>query len=295
VSIFRRLTLSFAVVSITWGCGLVPVWAGDPFRVNNPRPQISDRVQAAFEAIFKQGDYPGAKIILAEIEPGTTSDPLPYALRAAIAYTEKDWETLQTYSRQTLTVAEALMSQDPLRANLYLAVGSFLEGTYTYKSEGALATVTKMKQVLQYLDQAERIAPSDPELNIIRGYVDLALAGNLPFSSPTLAIDWFEQNAAPPYLVHRGIALAYRDLNRYDQALIAVNKALEATPANPELYYLRGQILYRLGKQQDNSNLIAKAVASFDLALEKANQLPESVVRTITKERNAAQGELEQF
>lgn len=280
---------------MTLGWVVSPVWAGDPFRVSNPRPEISDRAQAAFEAIFVEGDYIGAKIILAEIEPGSTPDPLPYALRAALAYTEKDWDTLQTYSRYTLTVAESLLADDPLRGNLYLAVGNFLEGTYTYRTETALDTVTKVKQVLEYLDEAQNIAPNDPELHLLRGYMELALAGNLPFSSPTEAITWFESSAAPAYLVQRGIALAYRDLNRYDQALIAVNRALEAAPSNPELYHLRGQILYRLGKQLDNSNLIAKAVASFDLTLEQANQLPETFVRTVTQERNQAQARLEQF
>lgn len=295
MSIFRRFTLGCSTISLALSCWLAPCWAGDPFRSSNPRPQISDRTEAAFEAIFVQGDYPRAKILLSEIAPGSTRDPLPYAMRAALAYTEKDWDTLKTYGRQTLTVAQNLTSQDPLRGKLYTAVGHFLEGTHTYKTEGPLGAVKKLQQVLEYLQQAENVAPNDPELNLIKGYMELLLAVNLPFSSPTVAIKWLERNAAPTYLVSRGVALAYRDLDQYDQALRAVNEALKGTPANPELYYLKAQILYRQGKQQQNPALFTEAIANFDRALAKANQLPESLVNTITRERRLAQEKLVQL
>jgi tetratricopeptide (TPR) repeat protein len=277
-------------------CWLAPAaWAGDPFRSSNPRPEISDRTEAAFEALFIQGDYPRAKILLTEIAPSSTRDPLPYAMRAALAYTEQDWDTLKTYGRQTLTIAQDLTPQDPLRGNLYTAVGHFLEGTHTYKTEGPLGAVKKLQQVLEYLERAERVAPNDPELSLIKGYMELLLAVNLPFSSPVVAIKWLEQNAAPTYLVSRGVALAYRDLDQYDQALSAVNQALKGTPANPELYYLKAQILYRKGKQQQNPELFTEAIANFDQAIAKANQLPESLVKTMTRERRLAEERLAQL
>ena len=45
-----------------------------------------------------------------------------------------------------------------------------------------------LQQVFSELDEAESINPSDPELNLIKGYMDLMLAVNLPFSNPEGAI-----------------------------------------------------------------------------------------------------------
>ena len=80
--------------------------------------------------------------------------------------------------------------------------------------------------------------------------MDLLLAVNLPFSSPDQAIARFEDNAAPNYLVERGLAVAYRDLKDYDRALEYANKAFETAPENPEHYYLKGQILRKLASSQ---------------------------------------------
>jgi tetratricopeptide (TPR) repeat protein len=97
--------------------------------------------------------------------------------------------------------------------------------------------------VFQYLETAEKANPTDPELNLLKGYMDLILAVNLPFSSPQEAIERLETYGSPDYLVDRGIALAYRNLKQYDQALQFIDNALKATPNNPELMYLKGQIL----------------------------------------------------
>lgn len=285
VSQFLRISVcSLAVATSLWTS---PVWAGDPFRSSNPR-SISDRAEATFEAIFKEGNYPKAKILLSEVDLTDSNEPLVYAIQAALAYTEQDLETLNRQAQKTVEVAQQLTSDDPLRGNLYLAVGTFLEGAYIYQQKGPLDAIANLKKVLDYIDQAEAIAPNDPELNLFKGYMELLLAVNLPFSSPELAIEEFQQNASPNYLVNRGIAIAYRDLDRYDRALEFVNRALEQTPANPELYYLKGQILYGLGKKNNRSALLQEAVENFDRALEKENQLPESLVREIRRERRLA-------
>ena len=114
--------------------------------------------------------------------------------------------------------------------------------------------------------------------------MDLLLAVNLPFSSPNQAIARFEDNAAPNYLVERGLAVAYRDLKDYDKALEYANKAIETAPENPEHYYLKGQILRKIGKEKQSVKILNEAIANFEQALDKSAQLPEFVLKTLERE-----------
>ena len=92
------------------------------------------------------------------------------------------------------------------------------------------------------------------------------------------------------YLVDRGIAIAYRDLKNYPKALEYANRALKITSENPELYYLKAQILREQAKKQKNPLLIQQALTNFDQALAKKSQLPAGIVKQIERERqNAAQ------
>ena len=63
----------------------------------------------------------------------------------------------------------------------------FLDGAYVYNEKGALEAINKLQLVFKYLDRAEDVDPKDPELNLIKGYMDLLLAVNLPFSKPEQA------------------------------------------------------------------------------------------------------------
>ena len=270
-----------------WGSGAL---AGDPFRKSNPRP-IGDKTEAAFVAIFRQGNYLEAKQRLAEAEKTESSDPLVYAMKASLAFDEGNFEAMNAASSQTIAVAEKLTSKDPLRGNLYLAVGNFLQGAYIFKTQGAVGAVPKLQQVLQYLDVAEKISPSDPELNLLKGYLELMLAVNLPFSSPEQAIERFQKYAAPDYMVNRGIATAYRDLykkqmkaknyNEAQQYLAKANqyldKALQASPDNPELQYLKGQFLLTQGKDSKSISLVKQSIPYFEKAKQKEAQLPNTV------------------
>ena len=282
----RSLTCSFtlAIALSFWSNSAL---AGDPFRTNNVR-NIGEKTEDAFNALFREGNYQNTKQYLNEAESSDANEPLVYALQASLSYTEKDWEALKNYATKTLKTAQELQKKDPLRGNLYTAVGHFLEGTYTFKKEGPFDAIPKLQQVFQYLDEAEEINNQDPELNLIKGYMDLILAVNLPFSNPNQAIDRLEDYASPTYLVNRGIALAYRDLQQYDQALQFVEKSLAVTPNNPELYYLRGQILYKKGKENRDISILDQALNSFDKALKKADQLPNSIVKPLRRERRIA-------
>ncbi len=272
-----------------------PSLAGDPFRNRNPH-KIGDRTEAAFKAIFQQGDYLAAEKHLQQAISEEPNEPLAYAMKASLAYTNEDWSTLKTYSSKTRSTAEKLIATNPLRGNLYAAVGHFLEGALTLVREGTVKgapqALSKLRQVYQHLDKAEAIDKNDPELNLLKGYMDLMLAVNLPFANPEDAIAKLEKNAAPEYLVNRGISLAYRDLKKYPQALDYANRALKSTAENPELYYLKTQILRLQANRQNNQQLMQEAIAFFDKALAKKSQLPDGMVKQIERERRKANEKL---
>lgn len=269
-------------------------WAKDPFRAENPR-DIGKHTETAFKTIFLEGDYKTVTEELALAESEEANDPLAHAMLASLAYTEKDWEGIKKYALQTLESAQLLSESDPVRGNLYLAVGHFMDGAYVYEKEGALDAINKLQLVFKYLDRAEDIDPNDPELNLIKGYMDLLLAVNLPFSKPEQAIARFESYAAPNYLVERGLAVAYRDLKKYDKALKYVNKALDTAPDNPEHYYLKGQILRQMGKKKSNVKALEEALENFSLALEKSGQLPEFVLKTLERENRLTQEKIDEL
>ena len=265
--------------------------AGDPFPRSQPR-DIGDNTEAAFKAVFKQGNYQAGQKHLQQAISTEPNEPLAYAMQASLAYTNKDTATLESYSTKTLDTAKKLISSDPLRGNLYAAVGHFLEGAVILTREGTVSGVPKalsrLREVYKHLDKAEAISPKDPELNLIKGYMDLFLAVNLPFANPQQAIQRLEENAGPQYLVDRGIAIAYRDLKNYPKALEYANRALKTTSENPELYYLKAQILREQGKKQKNPLLTQQALTNFDQALAKKSQLPAGIVKQIESERKSA-------
>ena len=282
--IFKQTILTTPLtIIILVSLGNSSAWAKDPFRKENPR-DIGKYTEKAFKTIFIKGDYKAVTKDLEDAESKEPDEPLAHALLASLAYTEKDWESIKKYAIQTLDTAQILSETDPVRGNLYLGVGHFLDGAYIYKKEGALATINKLQLVFKHLDLAEDSDPSDPELNLIKGYIDLLLAVNLPFSSPDQAIARFEDYASPDYLVERGLAVAYRDLKEYNKALKYANKALEIAPENPEHYYLKGQILRKIGKNKNSTQVLAEAVENFELALAKSQQLPNFILETLERE-----------
>ncbi|MFN6325905.1 MAG: Sll0314/Alr1548 family TPR repeat-containing protein [Aphanizomenon sp.] len=268
-----------------------PSFAGDPFRSRDPH-KIGDNTEAVFKAIFQQGNYSVAKDALRKAVSSEPNEPLIYAIQASLAYQNRESANFEEYSRKTLETGQNLIASDPLRGNLYTAVGHFLEGAVILNREGtvkgASGAFMQLRQVYTYLNKAEEISANDPELNLIRGYMDLILAVNLPFTSPDEVIERLQKNAAPGYLVDRGIALAYRDLKQYSQALDYVNQALKTTADNPEIYYLKAQILYEKGKAEKSQNLIKEAITHFEKALAKKSQLPANLANQIENERNQA-------
>jgi tetratricopeptide (TPR) repeat protein len=287
------LTLSCTLTAIL-SLGNLPALADDPFRVENRR-DIGDRTETAFKTIFLQGNYQSVREQLDVAETEEPKEPLVYALQASLAYTDEDWESIKQYANKTLEAALALSYEDPVRGNLYLAVGHFLDGAYIYQKEGAIAAINKLQLVFKYLDEAEDNDPTDPELNLIKGYIDLLLAVNLPFSSPEQAITRFKDYAAPNYLVNRGLAVAYRDLKQYDKALDFVDTALSIAPNNPELFYLKGQILRKIGKNQQKLDVLEQALSHFDRAITQQAQLPHFVIESLNHEREQTKEKIDEI
>ncbi|UKO96008.1 Sll0314/Alr1548 family TPR repeat-containing protein [Nostoc sp. UHCC 0870] len=286
-----RLAQATFGVAIALNLWVSPTFAGDPFRTSEPR-KIGDNTEAAFKAVFYKGDYPAAERYLKQAVSSESNEPLAYAMKASLAYMKGDLAGLDNFSQKTLETGQKLIATDELRGNIYSAVGHFLSGAVILTREGTIKgapkALTRLRQVYQHLDKAEAISPKDPELNLVKGYMDLMLAVSLPFANPDEAIERLETNAAPEYLAHRGIAIAYRDLKQYSQALDYANRAIKVAADNPELYYLKAQILKEQGTKDQNQPLIKEAIANFDKALTKKSQLPGDLVKQIERERNSA-------
>jgi tetratricopeptide (TPR) repeat protein len=283
-----RLGSGLAALMLSLGTAL-PTLAADPFRANTSTDPhtIGPLTEKAFKAIFESGDYESAREFLEQAETAEADEPLVHAMMASMSYLSGDFEGLLSYAQSTKTAAETLKTSDPLRGHLYTAVGTFLEGAHLLKTQGVArgtpTALSMLQTVFSELDEAENIAPNDPELNLLKGYMDLMLAVNLPFSNPEEAISRMSAHGNPVYLTQRGIAVGYRDLGDYDQALAAVGKAITAAPKNPELLYLKAQLLAKQGEQSNS-------VALFDEALTYADQLPTTLVKQITWEGCVAEG-----
>ncbi len=279
---------SITIVANFWGN---PSWAGDPFRSNNRR-MIGNNTEAAFMAFFQEGNYHQGKIYLDHASKNEANEPLLWTLQAAYYYLQDDRESMKKYAVKIRETAKELVDKDALRGNLYEGVAYFIEGAYAYETQGALSSISKIQQALKEFDEAEEIDSNDPEYNLFKGYINLLLAVNLPFSSPEQSIVNFQKYASPDYLVNRGIGIAYRDLKQYDSALEYINKALENAPNNPELYYLKGQVLRILGTKKDDKDLLQQALASFEKALSKSDLLPSSLSEPIQGEYEKTQARI---
>jgi tetratricopeptide (TPR) repeat protein len=285
---FRRRYQAFFASTLTAamvGLGALPSLAADPFRPDDPHP-ISDVTEEAFEAFFYSGDYDAAEALIQEAIVTDPGEPMNHAMAAAVGYLNNDLDELELRAQLTQDAAAELMAVDPLRGHLYTAVGIFLEGAYVLQTQGiARGTPTALRmlqRVFSELDAASDIDSSDPELSLLKGFMDLLLAVNLPFANPDQAIARLE-NGYPAYLSQRGIAIGLRDLGRYDEALTAVDKALAVAPKNPELMYLKAQILNLTGDT-------ASSLSLYEEALAYVEQLPASTAAQLKFEACLVEG-----
>ena len=282
----RALRVTSAAI-VAMGLWAGSVLAKDPFRTVDPRP-INANTQAAFEAFFLKGDYKSATTYLQQLDP---NEPLSLSMKASLTYTnmlgerDKDkkaamLEEFRGYADQSRAAANKLLNTDPLRGNLYLAVSHFFDGVYAFTKEGTVKGTAKvlgeLQNIIKYLNEAEAQSPNDPELNLLRGYIDVYTGIYLPFSNPSKGLERLQKFAGPRYLADRGLAMGYLEMKEYDKAMTAVDAAIAAAPDNPELWYLKSRILAKQGKDQESIPYLEKAIA-------KRDQLPISLVREMER------------
>jgi Tfp pilus assembly protein PilF len=285
--VFESVSASMLAVLIVAATAM-PSFAADPFRSQNARA-IGSETQKAFELMFKDGNYAAAEKQLDLAVRTEANEPLLFALRASTFYAKEDYLGMQVAGKRVRANAEALKGKDDLRAYIYLAASDLIEAGYIVKTEGvssAPKALPLVQNVFDNIQKAKDINPNDPELNLIKGYIDMLIASVLPLSDLETALESLKQYAAPDYLKWRGIALAYRDARKPEPALEAVNKALTSAPNNPELHYLKGQVLWM---QSDKNVPIAKK--QFELALSKSKQINPSLLTEIRQQcRNISGG-----
>ncbi|MGQ9865738.1 MAG: Sll0314/Alr1548 family TPR repeat-containing protein [Pseudanabaenaceae cyanobacterium] len=236
-------------IALLMGLGLSAPAVADPFRVSNPRA-IGSRTQTAFALMFRQGNHIAAIQEMNAALRTEANEPLLHALQGARFYLAGDFAGMLVYARRVRTTADALLPKDQLRGHLYRAVASLMEAGHLVSTEGIFAAAPRaialVQQVLTEMDQAKAVDANDPEYNLIKGYMDMLIANVLPLADLEGALASLRR-AAPEYLRWRGIALGYRDARRTAEALEAVDRAIALAPDNPELLYLKGQILWQQG------------------------------------------------
>jgi tetratricopeptide (TPR) repeat protein len=276
-------TLGTAAIALTlWS---YPASA-DPFRTSNPRT-VGSKTETAFKTLFQKGDYIQAAKLL---ETAEDTEPLTFAMKAALAFVNQDTAGMGQNATLTRTTAEKLVASDPLRGHLYMAAGHFLEGAYTLSTQGTVqatpAVLGQLQKVFDNLKKAEQIAPDDPELNLIKGYMDLMLAVNLPFSNPDQAIARL-QKANPNYLSQRGIAIGYRDLGRFQEGIDTLAPLIQQNPDNPEMHYLNAQLLrLKADKLQgdEQKKALLESLRSFQQAGDRKSILPLRLIADLDRE-----------
>ena len=287
--LYKTVAIAGAAL-IGWNAGMAPSLAGDPFRTENPHA-ISEVTENAFLAVFQDGNYMQAEAILKEAVDRGSTEPLDYALLASFAYIEENYDDFAYYGTRTREIAQRSIETDPLRGNLYVAVGLFFEGAYAILENGVVSgtptALRKLPQVFRHLDKAESVASEDPEFSLIRGYMDLMLAVNLPFASADWAIERLENNGEPKYLAYRGIAIGYRDLDEEDSALSYTDRALAILPENPDLLYLKAQVLVKQGNSR-------ASLEYFEKSLSKKEQMLPGLRKQIEFEHCRAEKKVKQ-
>ena len=243
--------------------------------------------------MFRDGDYAKAKEYLNLALKTEPNEPLTYAMSTLYPFSAGDFEQVKIYGDRTITAAEQLMSTNPMRGNLYQGVGMAILAAYEMKKAngGALGALSKLQMVFEYIDKAKTIAPNNSELNLIKGYMDLLLAVNVPFSDANQAIEQLK-NAEPKYLALRGMYIGHRDLKEYDRANTAIDNARKLAPQNPELTYYKAQLLGIRGREQHSDSDLRASIQLFESAYQKRDGLLLSTIAQILSERCQAKSSL---
>jgi tetratricopeptide (TPR) repeat protein len=250
------------------------------------KTKLGSNIDRAKESMFRDGDYVTAKQYLDTALKTEPNDPLTYAMNTLYPFSAGDFEKVKEYGEKTIKSAEQLMKTNPTRGNLYQGVGVAILGAYEMKKAngGALGALSKLQKVFDYMDKAKKLDPNNSELNMVKGYLDLLLAVNVPFSDTNQAIDQLK-NAEPKYLAFRGLYIGYRDLKDYDKATVAIDNAIKIAPQNPEFIYYKAQLLGIIGREKQDENALRESIKLFESAYQKRDRLLLSTIVQILSER----------
>ncbi|MEI6429363.1 MAG: Sll0314/Alr1548 family TPR repeat-containing protein [Pseudanabaena sp. ELA607] len=282
---------ALAIAGVLTIAAALPSYAADPFRTaaQKPRASIGDATSKAFELMFRQGNFPGAvqQIDVALASRKDNQDPLIYAMRASVGFVRDDLEEMRKYGAEVRKYAHALRRSDRLRFHLYTGVSDLIEAGYIFRTQGITSVgrvLPIVNRALDHIRTAQDIDEKDPELNLIKGFMDILIASALPGSELDSALVSLQKYASPDYLKWRGIAMAYRDAKRNAEALEAINQAINSAsgktnpPANevgnPDLSYLKAQILRMNGKQNESLDYFLASLA-------QAKQLPPQTLEAV--------------
>jgi tetratricopeptide (TPR) repeat protein len=288
----RFTTLATSVTVLIASLTAMPAWAADPFRQGNQARPIKPETAAVFQALFQRGHYNEGRQLLPQALSADRQEPLVTTLAGSIAYLDSDMPAVNRYGTQTEQLGASLMLRDPLRGNLYQAVGKAMQAVFDVSDAGSgkvlgvPLALLKIQDSMQFLERARAVNANDPELNLLQGYIEWALSSSLGLFNSDQARQRLETLAAPNYLSFRGVALVLRDQKKYDAALVAVDQALQSGPDNPELLYLKAQILR--GAQRN-----AESLKVLELALAKQNQLPKPIVQEMLSLQRRVQKSLQ--
>ena len=89
---FGSLVAGTAAIALSFSSN--SVFAADPFR-SESQHDIGENTEAAFEAIFKYGNYTEARQYLDEAQESEANEPMVHAMLASMAYLDKNWRNLE--------------------------------------------------------------------------------------------------------------------------------------------------------------------------------------------------------
>lgn len=214
-----------------------------------------ERQQWGYSGIVKLDDVQAElRPVLQRLQPGQTSEVLALGRRYAIVKViSPEIPRLFEAAKDALLQGKAAQALESLRAALRLEP----DNVQTYLSLGlAYEHDAQYEEALKHLDKAQRLAPKEVQIAIMRG----ALAANVAIkqqdqSYAKKAIIAYQQalqldeRLAPA--INFGLGKVYLvALKQPDKAVSYLEKAVEASPSVPEVYGMLIQAYYETQRYQ---------------------------------------------
>jgi tetratricopeptide (TPR) repeat protein len=188
-----------------------PALAQDPFRKGPDARPIGPALESAFEDFFRTGEFQKASQKLSKAQAENPNEPLVYTLQAALAYLNGQRDKMLEMTQKTREVSQAIESKDAARSHLYRGIAQGLEGSSYYLKDGLTGipkALTYVSSMFLEIDKAKQLAPDDPEVNLLVGYIDTLL------NKYDDALQEFRK-AGPPYVSRAGPGLSrYQSLSK---------------------------------------------------------------------------------